>query len=170
MIWGSSRNSNPLQYPCLENLMDREAWWVGHDWATNTHTHSRLIFFFFFLLLRILVLGQGSNPRPTVEVWSQPLDLQGSSSRLNFTSKHSETSDLPVRYELDFIESCSVKLIEELTVITILQHQLGRGTKPLFSLGSLLPGSRAICQGKSLEIQFQMAILLRSIFIRTTTS
>ena len=32
-------NGNPLQYPCLENLMDRGAWWaaviglqrVGHD-------------------------------------------------------------------------------------------------------------------------------------------
>ena len=22
-------NGNPLQYPCLENLMDRGAWWVG---------------------------------------------------------------------------------------------------------------------------------------------
>ena len=22
-------NSNPLQYPCLENLMDRGAWWAG---------------------------------------------------------------------------------------------------------------------------------------------
>ena len=39
-------NSFPLQYSCLENLMDRGAWWaiqsmgsqrVGHDWATK-HT------------------------------------------------------------------------------------------------------------------------------------
>ena len=22
-------NGNPLQYPCLEHLMDREAWWVA---------------------------------------------------------------------------------------------------------------------------------------------
>ena len=28
-------NGNPLQYPFLENLMDRGA--VGHDWATNTN-------------------------------------------------------------------------------------------------------------------------------------
>ena len=35
-------NGNPLQYSCLENPMDRGAWWatvhgsqrVGHDWAT----------------------------------------------------------------------------------------------------------------------------------------
>ena len=48
-------NSNPLQYSCLENSMDRETWWgtvhgaasVGHDLATkppvgqwfNTHAH-----------------------------------------------------------------------------------------------------------------------------------
>ena len=39
---------NLLQYPCLENPMDREAWSmgsqrVGHDWAfmhTHTHTHT----------------------------------------------------------------------------------------------------------------------------------
>ena len=37
------RNGNPLQYPCLENLMDRGAWQatlhgitrVGHDLATK---------------------------------------------------------------------------------------------------------------------------------------
>ena len=39
------RHGNPLQYSCLENCMDREAWWatvhglerVGHDWVTSTH-------------------------------------------------------------------------------------------------------------------------------------
>ena len=39
------RNDNPPEYSCLENPMDRRAWWatvqgvtkrVGHDWATNT--------------------------------------------------------------------------------------------------------------------------------------
>ena len=43
------RNSNPLQYSCLESSMDRGArglWSIGsqrvrHDWATErTHTHS----------------------------------------------------------------------------------------------------------------------------------
>ena len=34
LIPGSGRspgegNGNPLQYPCLENLMDREAWWAA---------------------------------------------------------------------------------------------------------------------------------------------
>ena len=37
------RNGNPLQHSCLENPMDRGAWWaavhgvarVGHDWATS---------------------------------------------------------------------------------------------------------------------------------------
>ena len=43
-------NSNPVQYSCLENSMERGAWqatvhgsqWVGHDWATE-HTRHRLI-------------------------------------------------------------------------------------------------------------------------------
>ena len=40
------RNSNPLQYSCLENFRDREAWWTTVHEITkrqtvlNTHTHS----------------------------------------------------------------------------------------------------------------------------------
>ena len=38
------RDGNPLQYSCLENPIDRGAWWlqsmwsqrVGHDWVTST--------------------------------------------------------------------------------------------------------------------------------------
>ena len=47
-IAGSGRspeegNGNPLQYSCLENSMDWEAWQVkvqrvGYDWVTNTFT------------------------------------------------------------------------------------------------------------------------------------
>ena len=41
-------NGNPLQYPCLGNLMDRGAWWaivhsvtrVGHNLVTNPPTHQ----------------------------------------------------------------------------------------------------------------------------------
>ena len=42
-------NSNPFQYSCLENYMDRGAWWAivhgsqsaGHDWATErVHMHT----------------------------------------------------------------------------------------------------------------------------------
>ena len=51
LIPGSGRspgvgNGNPLQYSCLENPMDREAWWarvhgvkrVGHD-RVRAYTH-----------------------------------------------------------------------------------------------------------------------------------
>ena len=35
------RNSNPLQYSCLENSMDREAWHIVHEvakiWAQLSH-------------------------------------------------------------------------------------------------------------------------------------
>ena len=47
LIPGSERspgegNGTPLQYSCLENPMDRGAWWatvygVTNDWATNTY-------------------------------------------------------------------------------------------------------------------------------------
>ena len=42
-------NGNPLQYSCLKNPMDREAWWatvhgvarVGHDLATKPSPYTR---------------------------------------------------------------------------------------------------------------------------------
>ena len=51
LIPGSGRspgggNGNPLQYSCLENPMDRGAWWaivhgVTRSWTQlNTHTHT----------------------------------------------------------------------------------------------------------------------------------
>ena len=41
-------DGNPPQYSCLDNSVDRGAWWaivhgvirVRHDQATNTHTHT----------------------------------------------------------------------------------------------------------------------------------
>ena len=57
LIPGSGRhpgevNGYLFQYSCLENSMDRGAWWlqsmgsqrVGHDWATNTFTFIFIIF------------------------------------------------------------------------------------------------------------------------------
>ena len=43
-------NGNPLQYSCLENSMDREAWWAtvhgGHKYLDTTkkltHTQERI--------------------------------------------------------------------------------------------------------------------------------
>ena len=47
------RNGNPLQYSCLENSMDRGAWWATihgvteldptEHALTHTHTHTRLL-------------------------------------------------------------------------------------------------------------------------------
>ena len=41
-------NGNPLQYSCLENPIDRGAWWVAvhrvtkeSDKTEDTHTHTR---------------------------------------------------------------------------------------------------------------------------------
>ena len=32
------RNGNPLQYPCLENPMDRGAWWAINHGAAKSQT------------------------------------------------------------------------------------------------------------------------------------
>ena len=39
--WGGSpggRHGNPLQYPCLENPMDRGAWWATVHGVTKSRT------------------------------------------------------------------------------------------------------------------------------------
>ena len=32
------RNGNPLQYSCLENPKDREAWWATVHWSAKSQT------------------------------------------------------------------------------------------------------------------------------------
>ena len=42
-------NGNPLRYSCLENPMDREAWWATVHWVTKSRTRlSNFTFTFTF--------------------------------------------------------------------------------------------------------------------------
>ena len=61
-------NGNPLQYSCLENPIDRGAWWglqsmvsqrVRQDWVTNTHTTISIIFIFVLYLYLWMPITSG---------------------------------------------------------------------------------------------------------------
>ena len=75
LIPGSGRspeegNGNPLQYSCLENPMDREAWRatvhgvtrVGHNLATKP-PNSWCVFILNFLLLQVKIVGLAGRER-----------------------------------------------------------------------------------------------------------
>ena len=60
--WGRSpgvRNGNPLQYSCLENAIDRGAWWAIVHGVAWTIVHVGVGCHF---LLQGIFLTQGSNP------------------------------------------------------------------------------------------------------------
>ena len=40
-------NGNPLQYSCLENPMDGEAWWAAVHWVAKSQTRLRDVTFTF---------------------------------------------------------------------------------------------------------------------------
>ena len=67
-VLGSGRspgegNGNPLQYSCLENPMDRRAWWATVCGVTESQTR----------LKRLSVHGQKTLDRPGVPPASNPV-------------------------------------------------------------------------------------------------
>jgi len=79
-------NGNPLQYSCLENSMDGEAWCrllsmgsqrVGHDWATSLHLERISV------LSRFNLQGDGKQEMPTS--WEQV--LPGIPARIDWVNR-----------------------------------------------------------------------------------
>ena len=51
-------DGTPLQYSCLENSMDRGAWWAAAHWVTESDTTEQLHFHF-----SLSCIGEGNgNP------------------------------------------------------------------------------------------------------------
>ena len=49
-------NGNPLQYSCLENPMDREAWWARVRGATKTQTRLKQLSMHAMCIITIIEL------------------------------------------------------------------------------------------------------------------
>ena len=48
-IYNGEGNGTPLQYSCLENPMDRGAWWAAVHWVAKSQTRlSDFTFTFYF--------------------------------------------------------------------------------------------------------------------------
>ena len=56
-------NGNPLQYSCLENPMDRGAWWVRVHGVAKSGTQLRDFTFTFFHRVNSLLVSKMSNNR-----------------------------------------------------------------------------------------------------------
>ena len=99
-------NGNPLQYSCLENPMDRGAWWaivhgVTKSWTqlnTHTHTHTqacmqahKIMSVFLFLLIKgfLLLSCDHKEHKLTREIYK--VLTFGDMSSLNFQTDHSST-------------------------------------------------------------------------------
>ena len=61
-------NGNPLQYPCLENLIDREAWWAAVHWDAKSRARlsdlTLTLLFKRFSCFWPLDGAQGQQPLP----------------------------------------------------------------------------------------------------------
>ena len=83
-------NGNPLQYSCLENSMDRVAWWGYSPWGckesdTTEHTDPRNIED--EPTISCHSRKQGSYQRPSKGFWANVYRLLLDKARMVYTSK-----------------------------------------------------------------------------------
>ena len=63
--WGRSpgkRNGNPVQYSCLENPMDREAWQATLHGVTKSRTQLKCLSTYVHFMTQLWNIGQGLFP------------------------------------------------------------------------------------------------------------
>ena len=161
LIPGSGRspgegNSNPLQYSCLENSMDRRrAWWatvhgITKSWAwLSTHTHalyisvisSREFCFYLSQQLKFVFLKKQSDTSVKINTLALECSVQFSSlAQLCPTlcnPMNCSMPGLPVRHQLpEFTQTHA--------------HQVGDAIQPSHPLSSLSPPAPNPSQHQSL--------------------
>ena len=84
-LWSGEGNGNPLQYSCLENPMDREAWWATAHGVTKSLTQLKR--------LSIQACYEVTLETPVSYLSSEPIRLDSSSLTQTFY-KHSWESTM----------------------------------------------------------------------------
>ena len=66
-------NGYPLQYPCLENLMDRGAWWAAAHGVPKSRAWLWLTLTYLLIVFTSLVAQLAKNPPAIQETWVRSL-------------------------------------------------------------------------------------------------
>ena len=93
-------NATPLQYSCLENPMDRGAWWAAVHGVAQSRTRLSKFTFTFHFALSCIGEGNGNplqcscleNPRDSGAWWAAVYGVAQSRTRLKWLSSSSSSS------------------------------------------------------------------------------
>ena len=101
-VWCGEGNGTPLQYSCLENPMDGEAWWAAVHGVAKSQTRLNDFTFNFHFPLACIGEGNGNplqyscldNPRDGGAWWATVYGVTQSQTRLKRLSSSSKMSGI----------------------------------------------------------------------------
>jgi len=111
---GGEGNGTPLQHSCLENPMDRGAWWAAVHGVSRSQTRLSDFTFTFHFSLSCIGEGNGNplqcscleNPRDGGAWWAAIYGVAQSRTRLKWLSSSSSVWEFPLLHILTNSKYC----------------------------------------------------------------